>query len=248
VALSDSGASCCRTLVGAAVDLRPQVGAGRAWPKGRPTMSCVTECAVEPCKHRSHFGSRYTSGCCDLAGLFCSQARRRSIASALWKLWLYWTGQVHSQKGAVASPVSATFPSLPGDARPLPLRPCPRGQRRAHRLQFSHLLLDSLRGSSVKIGTIQRRLAWPLRKDDTHKSRSVNDFFGKLCASPVGVYSCYRKRSLLFLLAGAGAQSARSQRIPSCFSPARHDAGTLGAGFCSGTRPPAPYSDGGSKV
>ena len=31
-----------------------------------------------------------------------------------------------------------------------------------------------LRGSSVKIGTIQRRLAWPLRKDDTHKSRSVN--------------------------------------------------------------------------
>ena len=32
-------------------------------------------------------------------------------------------------------------------------------------------LSDSLRGSSVKIGTIQRRLAWPLRKDDTHKSR-----------------------------------------------------------------------------
>jgi hypothetical protein len=30
---------------------------------------------------------------------------------------------------------------------------------------------------SVKIGTIQRRLAWPLRKDDTHKSRSVNNFF-----------------------------------------------------------------------
>ena len=34
--------------------------------------------------------------------------------------------------------------------------------------------MDSLRGSSVKIGTIQRRLAWPLRKDDAHKSRSVN--------------------------------------------------------------------------
>ena len=28
----------------------------------------------------------------------------------------------------------------------------------------------------VKIGTIQRRLAWLLRKDDTHKSRSVNNF------------------------------------------------------------------------
>jgi hypothetical protein len=32
-------------------------------------------------------------------------------------------------------------------------------------------------GSSDKIGTIQRRLAWPLRKDDTHKSRRVNCFF-----------------------------------------------------------------------
>ena len=29
-------------------------------------------------------------------------------------------------------------------------------------------------GSSVKIGTTQKRLAWPLRKDDTHKSRSVH--------------------------------------------------------------------------
>ena len=42
--------------------------------------------------------------------------------------------------------------------------------------------LDSFRGSSVKIGTIQRRLAWPLRKDDTHKSRSVTQFF----VSPLG--------------------------------------------------------------
>ena len=34
--------------------------------------------------------------------------------------------------------------------------------------------LDSLRGSSIKIGTMHRGLAWPLRKDDTRKSRSVN--------------------------------------------------------------------------
>ena len=31
-------------------------------------------------------------------------------------------------------------------------------------------------GTSVKIGTIQRRLAWPLRKDDTHKSRMYHFF------------------------------------------------------------------------
>ena len=33
----------------------------------------------------------------------------------------------------------------------------------------------SLRGSSVEVGTIQRILAWPLRKDDAHTSRSVNN-------------------------------------------------------------------------
>ena len=37
-------------------------------------------------------------------------------------------------------------------------------------------LLGPLRKSSVKIETIHKRLAWPLRKDDTHKSRSVNIF------------------------------------------------------------------------
>ena len=37
------------------------------------------------------------------------------------------------------------------------------------------LKLDSFRGSSVKMLTIQRRLARPPRKDDTHTSRSVNN-------------------------------------------------------------------------
>ena len=32
-------------------------------------------------------------------------------------------------------------------------------------------------GTSVKIGTIQRRLAWPLRKDDTAKIEMVSNFF-----------------------------------------------------------------------
>ena len=31
-------------------------------------------------------------------------------------------------------------------------------------------------GSPVKIGTIQRRLAWPLHKDDTHNSVKVSHF------------------------------------------------------------------------
>ncbi|KAI4348599.1 hypothetical protein L6164_009307 [Bauhinia variegata] len=38
-------------------------------------------------------------------------------------------------------------------------------------------------GTSDKIGTIQRRLAWPLRKDDTHKSRNGPNFFRLFCPS-----------------------------------------------------------------
>ena len=52
-----------------------------------------------------------------------------------------------------------------------------KGLKKANRESFLLLrFLDSLRRSSDKIGTIQRRLAWPLRKDDTHKSRSVTSF------------------------------------------------------------------------
>ena len=42
-------------------------------------------------------------------------------------------------------------------------------------------LSEPLTRSSAKIGTIQRRLAWPLRKDDTHNSRKYpksKRFFG----------------------------------------------------------------------
>lgn len=38
--------------------------------------------------------------------------------------------------------------------------------------------------TSDKIGTIQRRLAWPLRKDDTHKSRNGPNFFADLRTGP----------------------------------------------------------------
>ena len=61
--------------------------------------------------------------------------------------------------------------------RPLERDPSPRTPR----LQVTCSCLSrtvkdregSLRGSPVQIGTIRRILAWPMRKDDTHKSRSV---------------------------------------------------------------------------
>ena len=45
-----------------------------------------------------------------------------------------------------------------------------REQRQPIRVQHQP---DSLRRSSVKLETIQIILSWPLRKDDTHNSRSV---------------------------------------------------------------------------
>jgi hypothetical protein len=48
-------------------------------------------------------------------------------------------------------------------------------------LRVMHFL-DTLQRSSVKIGTIQRRLAWLLCKDDTLKSRTVSTF---LCACTI---------------------------------------------------------------
>ena len=74
---------------------------------------------------------------------------------------------VGSQPGGQPWPAASRGPRSGASCSPRWRASGPRGVQRK---------LDSLRGSSVKIGTIQRRLAWPLRKDDTHKSRSVNNF------------------------------------------------------------------------
>ena len=42
---------------------------------------------------------------------------------------------------------------------------------------FQNSKVEPRKRSSAKIGTIQRRLAWPLRKDDTHKSRMYHFWF-----------------------------------------------------------------------
>uniref|UniRef100_A0A7N0TND4 Uncharacterized protein n=1 Tax=Kalanchoe fedtschenkoi TaxID=63787 RepID=A0A7N0TND4_KALFE len=44
-------------------------------------------------------------------------------------------------------------------------------------------------GTSDKIGTIQRRLAWPLRKDDTHKSRNGPNFFPIFLSRQIFLFS-----------------------------------------------------------
>ena len=68
--------------------------------------------------------------------------------------------------------------------------------------------VDSLRGSSVNIGTVQRVLAWPLRKDDTRKLRSVNDYC-YTCNKHVSATAARRAHSLARLAALRGATAAR---------------------------------------
>ena len=73
------------------------------------------------------------------------------------------------------------------------------------------VVMDSLRESSVKLGTIQRRLAWPLRKDDTHKSRSVNH-----------TMPC-RHLPLLVRLSGVMATSTGAEETPTAKAPKQGD-------------------------
>ena len=56
-------------------------------------------------------------------------------------------------------------------------------------------------GTSDKIGTIQRRLAWPLRKDDTHKSINGPIFF-QISMKVHGAFFLALLCVLLFLLKG----------------------------------------------
>ena len=86
----------------------------------------------------------------------CTKSPRSSVAAA---------GAVNASGGKDHKPPRARLPQ--GYLYPRP----------------AELALDLLRESSVKIGTIQRRLAWPLRKDDTHKSRSVNKIVVTECSN-----------------------------------------------------------------
>ena len=77
--------------------------------------------------------------------------------------------------------------------------------------------LDSLRGSSIKLGTMQRRLAWPLRKDDTHKSRSVNFLCCFLCFVTLATCPGRRHSGRLFPPSGGShlEKKSRSKAVTS---------------------------------
>ena len=103
------------------------------------------------------------------------------------------------QRDVVVQTLLATVQK--GVARDLP------AAARSHTFESQNFpgVLDSLRGSSGKIGTIQGRLAWPLRKDDTHKSRSEN-FPGIL---PQGALQCPRLSGTCLCVVRRGKQQIK---------------------------------------
>ena len=70
-----------------------------------------------------------------------------------------------------------------------------------------------LRGTSDKIGTMQRRLAWPLRKDDTHKSWSVPSFCTLLSCDFHEHFLCERSHGTHGLVAMTPAQHAGGRQF-----------------------------------
>jgi len=71
-------------------------------------------------------------------------------------------------------------------------------------------------GTSDKIGTIQRRLAWPLRKDDTHKSRNGPNFFAIFFLQNFSFLSSYRFFFLHFVFLEIGGVLAKYYNIFPC--------------------------------
>ena len=110
----------------------------------------------------------------------------------------------------MAEPLAVAF------ARGMVIFWCARRCVSARPLRFARLRCsDSLRGSSVKIGTIQRRLAWPLRKDDTHKSRSVNSFLGRGSSRPPlgSAQTCAKTRLVRATCSVCSEHSARNRAL-----------------------------------
>ena len=52
-------------------------------PVGCVCWRCEVERLEAQCCHRSHFGSRYTLGCCACAGLFCTRVRTPPLVHAV---------------------------------------------------------------------------------------------------------------------------------------------------------------------
>ena len=88
-------------------------------------------------------------------------------------------------------------------------------KRNTHIWNMHKSVLDSFWGSSIKIETIQRRLAWPLRKDDTHKSRSGHDFL--MC--------CAAEEAATFLVLSHLA--SKNSRTAACQSAQRESSNNI---------------------
>ena len=139
-------------------------------------------CSVQHSLDRHHTSTHHSLlNACQDPGLNWGPSDLQSDALPTELSWLHAHFARHIAKildFADSSPTISWASVYASIHTPLALREVRAANSKVTKFYFS----DSLRGSSVKIGTIQRRLAWPLRKDDTHKSRSVNNFLRTIVA------------------------------------------------------------------
>ena len=82
------------------------------WRASYPAIAAVSFCGInynsQTPWHRSHFGSRYKSGCCGHAGLISTAVR--SLCVCFWRFAIYPGGLLHSANFRSQMPGSAGFP------------------------------------------------------------------------------------------------------------------------------------------
>ena len=88
---------------------------------------------------------------------------KRDVRAALFLAARKWTNNSQTDSEERSAPGGRGGRGDPTITHPSILHPASWGNQQPQSRNSSE--------SSVKIGTIQRRLAWPLRKDDTQKSR-----------------------------------------------------------------------------
>ena len=118
---------------------------------------------------------------------------------------------------------------------------------RVWRAGYNNLLAkrsEPRKRSSAKIGTIQRRLAWPLRKDDTHKSRMYHFLFRSGCFSVTWLVTKSLNRSYSVMVITKDFESFDPGSSPgrtSSFCPVRLSKVSTRT-YCSWSRESAPLA------
>ena len=114
---------------------------------------------------------------------------KRDVRAALFPAARKWTNNSQTDSEERSASGGRGGRGDPTITRPSILPPAAWGTQQSQSRNSSE--------SSVKIGTIQRRLAWPLRKDDTQKSRMYHFLRLAIAEAFSSILNCRSRKRLL---------------------------------------------------